>query len=124
MPSARLPEAFVLQLASARRAHALPTSLRPAVKDFGDRALSLLFPHFFSSAGGDPTVEGVEADAAALAVTLQRLLSSIEACVEVPRNEAPAKLLAALPGVHALLRSDAEAIFHGDPAARSLDEVI
>jgi len=122
--SARLPEGFVAQLAEARRAYALPAHLRPAVQGFGDRALALLFPHFFSEGAGDPTVEGVEADAAALAVLLQRLLSSMEVCAEVPHGSVPAAFLGALPDVHALLRSDAEAIFHGDPAARSLDEVI
>jgi len=124
MSPARLPEDFAAQLAKARRAHALPQHLRPAVKAFGDRAMALLFPHFFSEGTGDPTLEGVEADAAALAVSLQRMLSSMESCAEVPHDEVPARFLAALPGVHALLRSDAEAIFHGDPAARSLDEVI
>jgi len=124
MPSTGLPEDFVAQLAAARRAHALPAHLRPAVQAFGDRALALLFPHFFSEASGHPTPEGVEADAASLAASLQQLLSSMETCAEVPHDEVPAKLLAALPGVHALLRSDADAIFHGDPAARSLDEVI
>ncbi len=126
MPPARLPEDFAAQLAEARRAHALPAQLRPSVRAFGDRALALLFPHFFAGdgGGGDPTLEGVEADAAVLAVSLQRMLSSMEACAEVPHDEVPAKLLSALPGVHALLRSDAEAIFHGDPAARSLDEVV
>src|SRR4051812_33414276 len=124
MPSFRLPEDFAARLTEARKAHALPAHLRPAVRDFGDRALALLFPHFSSSAGGDPTLAGVEADAAALAVSLQRMLSSMEACAEVPHDGVPAKLLAELPAVHALLGSDAEAIFHGDPAARSLDEVI
>jgi len=124
MAPARLPEDFAAQVAAARRAHALPQHLRPAVKAFGDRAMALLFPHFYSEGSGDPTLEGVEADAAALAVSLQRLLSSMESCAEVPHDEVPARFLAALPGVYALLRSDAEAIFHGDPAARSLDEVI
>jgi serine O-acetyltransferase len=124
MAPARLPEDFAAQVAAARRAHALPQHLRPAVKAFGDRAMALLFPHFYSEGSGDPTLEGVEADAAALAVSLQRLLSSIESCAEVPHDEVPARFLAALPAVHAVLRSDAEAIFHGDPAARSLDEVI
>jgi len=124
MPPARLPEAFVAQLAEARRSHPLPPHLRPAVRAFGDRALALLFPHFSSEARGDPTAEGVEADAAELSVSLYGLLTSMESCAEVPHDEVPARFLAALPAVHALLRSDSEAIFHGDPAARSLDEVI
>ena len=124
MSAVRLAEDFAVQLAEARRAYALPAHLRPAVQDFGDRALALLFPHFFSEGAGDPTIEGVEADAAALAVLLQRLLSSMERCAQVPHDPVPARFLAMLPGIHTLLRSDAEAIFHGDPAARSLDEVI
>jgi len=124
MSTPRLNPDFVSQLVSARQGHCYPVRLRHAAQEFSQRALALLFPHFYPDVGGDPTLEAVEADAATLAVALQRLLHSLESCAPIPGNGVPQKFLDALPEAYRLLRTDAEAIFHGDPAARSIDEVI
>jgi serine O-acetyltransferase len=65
-------------------------------------------------------LEGVVSDAA-------RLLNAL--CAPVLNDQQQLKTLTdefldALPQFHALLLSDAEAIFRGDPAARSIDEVL
>ncbi len=125
MPPPRLNPDFVSQLVSARQSHCYPVQLRSSAQEFAQRALALLFPHFYPAAGGDPTLEAVEADAATLAVALQRLIYTLESCADTPTGSAvPQRFLDALPEVYRMLRSDAEAIFHGDPAARSVDEVI
>ncbi|HEX4933154.1 MAG TPA: serine O-acetyltransferase EpsC [Gemmatimonadaceae bacterium] len=125
MSTPRLDPRFIERLAEARQQHCYPVELRTLARAFGSRALALLFPHFVPEAGGDPTVDAVEAEAAALGVSLQRLLASLSRCgAEVPDNRVIQQYLDSLPELYAVLRTDADAIFHGDPAARSLDEVI
>ncbi len=132
--TARLGNAFIEQLVRARRGHTYPVHLRSSAREFAHRALALLFPHFSEDGGGEPCAELVQADAILLGQALEDLLQSLEgiaagasraqAVAAAADPELAQRFLDALPGVYSLLRTDAEAIFHGDPAAASLDEVI
>jgi serine O-acetyltransferase len=124
LSSLRLTDAFVDQLVEARRQHAFPVHLRSSARAFAQRALALLFPHFSQGAGGEARPELVQAEAILLAQSLVELLRTLEVCAPGIDQAIPQKFLDGLPGAYALLRSDAEAMFQGDPAARSLDEVI
>jgi serine O-acetyltransferase len=90
-------------------------------EDFIQRTLALMFPHFAKAPSDlDGALEAEAAYLAHLLRTLERALGAADG-----RGESVVEpLLASLPQVHALLVTDAQAIFEGDPAARSIDEVI
>ena len=125
MPPSVLPPAFRERLEQARAACAMPTGLRDKARHFADGTLALLFPQF------DPEshrgAEGLDA----LARELHGLLASVVAQVGYadPARALDASAVAdaffdGLPAIHASLLLDAEAHFAGDPAARSVDEVM
>ncbi len=124
MPAAKLSDTFVDQLVKARQQHGIPVHLRRAARDFAHKTLALVFPHFSEDGGGEPCAELVQADAILVGFALEELLRSLQGVVPPQAPEVPQKFLDAMPGVYALLRTDADAIFHGDPAAVSMDEVI
>lgn len=116
-----IPRELVDALVAARRAHAFPSEIRPLAQRFGMKVLGTLFPHF-----GERTAcsaDEVEEDLVQARELLARLLRALrhEAALS---PELPDRFMAELGQVHALLRDDADAIFQGDPAARSVDEVI
>jgi len=106
------------------------TSIGELCEDF----LRLLFPGFFSSEGAADEVEVITSER--VATITERL------CEEVTRSlrfgvredgtehhpnasrDACCELMGALPQVRALLRTDVEAAYEGDPAARSYEEII
>ncbi len=110
------------RLMEARRRHRLPTQVRPLAHDFLHQALGLLFPHFASNVGCSE--DAVREDLIELQQTLGRLERSIGAIVETMPVDLVGRFVERLGQVHELLSEDAEAIFSGDPAARSVDEVI
>src|SRR5215203_5766687 len=91
-----MPDDFLATLAAARAAYALPTNLRALAEQLARDVMTLLFPHFGDDAVGC-AVDDVGMDLARVRQTLRRAVGPLE-------------------GAHALLE--------GDPAARSLDEVI
>ncbi len=112
---------FIARLSTIRNQHKMPTQLRPLAQDFVAQTLGLLFPHFAKTVGCDP--EAVVEDIITLRETLSRLTRSIGALQPVP-TALVEQFTAGLEPVHQLLLDDAQAIFEGDPAARSIDEVI
>lgn len=120
----KLSDSFVEQLVSARRQHVYPVHLRTSARAFAQKALALLFPHFSQDGGGEPRNELVQAEAILLGQSLEELLRLLEVCIPQQDQSIPQRFLDGLPDAYTLLRSDAEAIFQGDPAARSMDEVI
>jgi serine O-acetyltransferase len=115
MPShdGTLEAAFIDRLCAARRAHRLPLHLRELAEEFGGAVLAFLFPHF----GGAHRSE--RSDVAAEEARLRHLL--------VPPLEGQAQVerfFAELPAIYDALLADADAMYEGDPAATSRDEVI
>jgi serine O-acetyltransferase len=119
---ARIPEALLERIIEARRRHLLPSQVRPLAQQFAHAALGLLFPHFASSS--PCSEEAVHEDV----IQLEELLGRLERTIATLHEQMPADLVPRfverLVPAHDLLRQDAQAIFEGDPAARSIDEVI
>ncbi len=113
--------AFLDRLAQGRQEYSLPPRLHELSEQVVHRVLELLFPHFAAEVGGR---EGdVAEELAALRVLLVDALrlpgthcTEPEAVVET--------FLGGLPAIRASLLLDAQAIYDGDPAAHSVDEVI
>lgn len=120
---AHLPANLVSRLMTERQAYSFPAQVRPMAQAFADQVLGTLFPHF-----GPPRAssqQGVEEELTQIGEALARLLRAIGPLQSEPLDEQlPNRFLELLFEVHSALREDADAIFHGDPAARSIDEVI
>lgn len=91
------------------------------VTDFVETSFGTLFPHFCGASVSTP------ADLQPLVESTARALHAVCAPV-VPdlaqRNPIVDDFLAHLPAFHSTLKEDAVAIYNGDPAAHSIDEVI
>ncbi len=110
---------FLARLAAARREHCFPADLRSRTQAFLQRTLALLFPHFADAHGCAP--EQVASELDAIAATLATLVGELTG---KDASSVAADFSAALPVVWQATREDADALFHNDPAAQSVDEVI
>lgn len=119
---AQVPPQLVEQLLAARSRHTLPRQLRPLAQAFAPQVLGVLFPHFANAV--TCSEEAVLDDVLLLAEQLGRLERAIAMLHQQMPPQVVDRFLAALPGVHTQLMEDAQAILDGDPAARSLDEVV
>jgi serine O-acetyltransferase len=119
--------AFLESLAAERREGHPTLGLRRASETLAWDVLALLFPQFSPKRqceAGDVAAEfeGVRARLGdALAIVAE---GPFRGAIARPRAEIVADFTEELPGLRALLLLDAEALFAGDPAARSVDEVI
>jgi serine O-acetyltransferase len=115
-------ERLVQQLVQARQRPCFQPKVRTASEQLAARTLGLLFPHFQDHPDCSP--RGVEVEVA----ELQRLLAHVQDLLaehgDAVSPELPRRFIDGLDGLYTLLREDAEALYQGDPAARSLDEVI
>lgn len=95
-----------------------PRPLRAQAEALVTRALALMFPPFAREVRGG--AEQIDQEARQLEdllrVTLEPLVDDAEAMAQT--------FLSRLPAIHAALVKDAHAIWSGDPAAGSLEEVI
>jgi serine O-acetyltransferase len=108
---------------------------KKAVSSLSDDLLHLLFPGFFS----EEAVSSKELPDAAQEI-IDRIAVQLESAITVslrirqetakeadPNREAIAiteRFFAGIPAVRALLKTDVEAAYAGDPAARSLEEIV
>ena len=116
-------DALVRLLARERLAHRLPLGLRQLAERFAYGILGLLFPHF---AMPDDAVDGLADEVSILTGVLEQALTGRSGTAE---NRAAAvaaveELFRRLGPIREALLMDARAIYEGDPAARSVDEVI
>jgi serine O-acetyltransferase len=112
---------FLDLLADERQAYALPPRLRELAERVIHRTLELLFPHFAAEVGGRAGEVGAELLALRTLLTDALRLPSAH-CADP--EAAVERLVRALPAIRAALLLDARAIYDGDPAAHSTDEVI
>jgi serine O-acetyltransferase len=106
---------------AARRHHApFPPDLRARTEAFLDGVLGLLYP--LLSEGVDPGEAAVAAEIAGVRARLERLLGNV--APSLPAGAVAGELLEGLPDLVDALDADADAIFRGDPAAHSVDEVV
>ncbi len=117
-----LPPELVERLIAERRKHHVPSQLRPLAQQFVQQCLGVLFPHFA------PTVvcseDAVHEDLIQLQESLARLERSVGTLHEAMPERLVERFFASLADVHQRLSEDARAIFEGDPAAKSVDEVL
>ena len=108
---------------------------KKTVESLSEDLLHLLFPGFFS----DEAVSSAELPEAAQEI-IEQIAGQLEAAIAVSlritnevknddqlREEAIAiteRLFSGIPAVRALLKTDVEAAYAGDPAARSLEEIV
>ncbi|RYG28885.1 serine acetyltransferase [bacterium] len=107
------------RLLAFRKERCVPLRLRGAAQKIAERSLALLFPHFAESLPCEE--KGLSAEMEALANDLKRFVDDLGEAVP---EGAEHRLVEALPDLHYALLLDADAILEGDPAARSVDEVI
>lgn len=112
-------DAFLARLHAARAAYPLPFRLRETAEAFAHAVLALLFPHFFRDGDAGRGALGDELRAAGL--MLEQMLRPL---VDARCEAVAAAFVDALPGLYDALLADAQAIYEGDPAAESVDEVI
>lgn len=120
-------QTFLDRISAARRSYGLPLQLRELAEEFGRGVLEFLFPHFARVARCDPA--DVAAEEARLRALLVRSLEGPDAGGPTAPTAPAAAALAdrffgRLPGIYEALLSDIEAIYQGDPAARSREEVV
>jgi serine O-acetyltransferase len=117
-----IPSDLVERLIEERRKHHVPSQLRPLAHQFAQQCLGVLFPHFAPSVicGEDAVREDL--------IQLEEVLRRLERSVGLLHEAMPAQLserfFGSLGDVHQRLADDARAIFEGDPAAKSVDEVL
>jgi serine O-acetyltransferase len=111
----RAREALLDRIRDERAAYALPPRLRSLAERFAADVLALMFPHFVD---GPPS----EHDPADELDDLHRVLAAALAPGAAP--DLVDGFFADLAGIREALLLDARAIYNGDPAAHSVDEVI
>ncbi len=102
------------------RSLALPVNLE--VSRFGDALLRVLFPHFSDTVYY--TAREIEGELLLLKRTLKSLLLPLQPTMPKSVEVTAETFFSCLPEIHRSLWRDAEAIYQGDPAAESVDEVI
>ncbi len=113
---------FAATLKSRRDDHSLGYQLKKGTQTFVDNLLAVMFPHFCQE--GLSTAAEIEARITLLERDLKHLLAPLLRDTRVSVEESARTFLDELPRIHDNLWLDAEAIFKGDPAAESIDEVI
>lgn len=117
-----LPLELVDRLMAERRKHHVPSQLRPLAQQFAHQSLGVLFPHFAPAVVCSE--DAVREDLIQLGEALRRLERSIGTLHEAMPTHLSERFFDGLVSVHQQLSDDAQAIFEGDPAARSVDEVL
>jgi len=120
-PSARF-RAFTAELKERRDSLSFGVQLKQSAQQWTDELLAVLFPHFCRERYF--TAAEIEARLALLERDLKRMIAPLLADATTTPESVSGTFREALPGLHAQLLLDAEAINAGDPAAESLDEVI
>jgi len=114
--------AFAADLKARRDSASFGLQLKQSAQQFTDDLLAVLFPHFCHVKYG--SAAELEHRLTALVRELEAMLQPLVRDTDVSPAAVGAAFREALPGIHARLLLDAEAINAGDPAAESLDEVI
>jgi len=113
---------FAETLKARRNDHSLSYRLKKGTQTFVDNLLAILFPHFCQE--GLFTTEEIQSRLVLLERDLKELLTALLKDTQLSAEETSRAFLDELPAIHDKLWLDAEAIFKGDPAAESIDEVI
>jgi len=113
---------FADNLLNKRREYKPRNPIKSASQSFLNELLELLFPHY--SVKNYFNSEEIVSKIYLLRQNLQEILISLNNGMEEKAQEFSQIFFENIPKIHSLLLMDAEAIFDGDPAAKSVDEVI
>jgi serine O-acetyltransferase len=104
--------------------HASLAGLRRLAERFADGALGLLFPHFAAPPGAGR--DELAGELVRLGALLEQALAALDPTSDcgAARDAAVEHLYSRLGSIREALSLDAQAIYEGDPAAQSVDEVI
>ena len=122
--SASQKQELLARLARERLDHPLPAGLRQLADEFVYAVLALLFPHFAARAVADP--DDLAAELAVLDELFEQALAAPAGSGghEAAQGAVSEHLYSRLGSIREALLSDAQAMYEGDPAAGSVDEVI
>ncbi len=115
-------DSFVDELVNKRELHTCTISLKNNTIKFIDNQISFLFPHFAEKVLTDKksVVQQIES----IEKHLIKLIGSINGSSRINKENIARSYIEKLPEIHSKLWLDANAIYEGDPAAESIDEVI
>jgi serine O-acetyltransferase len=117
------PSAGLMQrLVDRRQAYRVPAQLRSSAHSFAQTTLGTLFPHFSDRA--DCSEAAVREELIGIGEHLSRLERGVAQVTGLTQASVAQAFLDRLSDCHVLLEDDANAIFEGDPAATSVDEVL
>lgn len=117
-----MAQTFIRTVKRQRENHGLGIELKKASQNFIDTLLSILFPHFCKE--NYLTENEIAAHLALLERDLKHILQPLFSETTVNVEEISHQFMASLPTINDMLWKDADAIYRGDPAAESIDEVI
>ncbi len=115
-------DAFAADLQAELDSGHRPRLAKARVGAFARRLMEALFPQAAETTFDGPGALRDEFDA--LAAELRSLLRPLQSDMQMPIEHASDEFFASLPEIHRQRMVDAAAIEQGDPAARSVDEVI
>lgn len=113
---------FSVELFKIRRDYKSREAIKQLSQKFVDDLLKILFPHF-SADFFDSAIE-VESSIYQLRRSLNEVLIALNGDTKEKSKKFSEDFIVKLPQIHQKLYEDAKAIYSGDPAAESLDEVI
>ncbi len=113
---------FADKLLNKRELHACNASLKQESIDLLNELIDFLFPHFSKKVYYSP--KDVIAKLQLLERNVISLLKIVSEKTEIEIEKASHQFISKIPAAHDMLWDDAEAIYNGDPAAESVDEVI
>jgi serine O-acetyltransferase len=110
------------ELLDSRKSSSVCLPVTREVSGFADSLLQVFFPHF--SDAEFFTAEEIEGSLNVLRRDLRSALHQMEPQMPLPAGEIVATFFRQVPQIYRRLQEDARAIYEGDPAAESIDEVI
>jgi len=113
---------FANKLLSKRELHACNSSLKRESIELLNELIDFLFPHFSSKIYY--SAKDVIAKLQLLERNVISLLKIVSDNPDTEIEKSANKFISKIPVVHDMLWADGEAIYQGDPAAESIDEVI
>lgn len=113
-------KSFITDLQNKRVLHACTISLKNNTINFINSQISLLFPHFAEKIGNKSFLQEIDSSKNQLI----KLITSLNEFTKIDAESVSRNYIEKLPEIHNKLWIDANAIYEGDPAAESIDEVI
>lgn len=122
MTDNKLLNSFTSEFLKKRQTHSCTTSLKTETVNYLNELIDFLFPHFSKKVYSEPA--DVSANLQLLKRDLVELLKLLNGNTVVDAELVADSFIKSIPEIHSKLWLDADAIYAGDPAAESIDEVI